>query len=154
MSPINQSPIVLNEVMQLGDDERLQCPAELRRVVTWMEKRARRTLIAELVDPGYVRLRPEEHVLPSIEAVRTLLAEESDAITKLGVLADRYRKVVQQLDFRVRLTEPVLLFLEIQPGEQPFLLLQASAMVLEVMSLRYRNSLLSKFKAETTIELT
>lgn len=141
------------DVAQLGNDQRLLCPAEVRRVAKWLARGEPGHVYAELVEAEHIRLWPVEAVSSRLEKLKAGLQEQTDSEEVLRALADRYRMVARHEDARVRLTEAVLLYLGVTPGERPYLYVQGSnrSAGIDVMSLRQRDALQARHRASTAI---
>lgn len=146
-------PLFAGDVVQLGDDQRLGCPVDVRRLVKWLTKGNPGPIYAELCEREHVRLWPRELIEKSLTERRKALLAVDQSEEKLRALADRYREVGLQADARVRLTEAVMLHLGIMPGQQPYLYMQGSDRLpaIDVMSLAHRDILQRRYRADTTL---
>jgi hypothetical protein len=129
---------------------------ELLRTIEWWQKRAT-AVLAELVQPGLVRLYSAKEATPLVGTVARKFASRSvDAHVRfesLQALADRYRQLKLYSDGRVRFTKEVASILEFNLGEKPTLYMQPFGKGLEVMSLSFRERRLLDLIDTTTIGL-
>lgn len=140
------------DVVELGDDHRVQCPADVRRLVPWITQRTSAGVCAELFAEEHIRVWPLDELAERLSTLRAALEGSIDADIKGAVLADRYREISKQADGRLRLTEAVLLYLGIRPGDKPYVYVQGSdqSPAVDIMSLTRRNALLIQYRRETT----
>lgn len=146
------NPLFLSDVMQLGDDNKLSFPARLLHVVEWATGSNNKNLIADLVEPGHIRFHFHDDLSDRLDDFREELskADDPESMAKLAVLEDRYRPLTLYKDRRVRLGEALLVFLGITPPERPYLFIQASKRVIDVMNLEIRNRRIMRYRGETT----
>ena len=79
------------DVVELGDDQRLLCPAEVRRLANWLTRGEPGSVYAELVDEEHVRLWPPEAIADALQVRQATLESVADSEEKLRAFADRYR---------------------------------------------------------------
>lgn len=146
--PANQAP---SDVMQLKETNRISIPSVVLRAVGWPKGEPLK-LIAELMEAGRVRLHRREEIEQELGELRERLAaeENEESLEKLAVLGDRYRELSLEKEGRVRLTEAVLLHLDVTPGTYPYLLLRAFGNNVEILSHDDRAKRNQRYRADTT----
>lgn len=136
-----------SEATKFGKDWKLSLPAKILKALGWVTKKDEALdLVIELFKPGHLKIFLAIAKETDIkEEARLLRVEEplSDyAIQRLQVLSDRFRSIsLVPSDGRIRLSEPILLFLGIDPStaDNSWVFLQAGQTCIDVMSIEERN---------------
>lgn len=135
----------IGEPSTLGQDGRLQVPAQVRRAVQWLKGKKPVRLVAELVTPGYLRLYSAEQVGTKIEVTRQrLLDEHPGSEEHLAAFSDRYRQVsYYPSDGRVHFSQASAVFLRFAMTDDLFYI-EARGEHISVMTLQLRNERLER----------
>lgn len=150
---ISSASPAAGDVVELGDDQRLLCPIQVRDIVKWLTRGTAGTVYADLCDGEYVRLWPQDLIEPLLQARMAEFAADPEHEDDLKALFARYRPIGKQPDARVRLTEAVLLHLGVRLGERPYLYVQASiqSQAIDVMSLEFWKAWQQRGAARTVL---
>lgn len=132
--------------MQLRDENRLTVPSEVYGQLTWFDKSAAVELLAQLVRPGYIRLRPKHLLEEKLKTVDERLEQDAaqerrSAAAAKAAIADRYRPITLYKEASFTLPKAMLVFLGVTPPEKPFLYLRAVDDCIEILALSERNKL-------------
>lgn len=156
LSPTTLANPVASEVIRLSEGNRLQIPRPILKLLSWFDGQSTHGIIAERRELGCIRLHLQQRIEPKIQTLRKAIeahvADNPGFINALFALEDRYRCLTLYHDGRVRLTEAVLLHLDIVPGDFPFVLVQATTEYIDVLSQRLRSERLIQFCDETSID--
>jgi len=107
-------------------------------------------LIAELVEPGLIRLFPRAAVLPQLEATKQRLEQRADGGDALAVFFDRWRPVVYYpSNGSVLLGEIIAVFLLKDHEHTEAVFVEARGTFVGVMTLPTRNARLARLAAQT-----
>lgn len=137
-------------IANVDASERLCVPLDALRAVEWWDAKPV-DVVAEIVQPGLVRVYLAAEALPMIAKLKSQLNElPIEARTEhLAAIADRYRALKLYGEGRLRITKEVAQILGFVLGERPSFFVQPLTSCFEILSLEFRAARLAK-----TIELT
>lgn len=144
-----ESAELAGEVSALRTGARLRIPAEIRRITRWLQGKKPIKVIAELLEPGHVRLHEAENVLPKIEELRVRIVEgHTNPREELLALFDRFRPVTYYpSDTRIHLTPSIASYLCPSVSEDQLLYVETHGNRVDILTLELRNRRLENLRS-------
>lgn len=135
-------------IRALDRDHRVSIPKELLKAMRWSVAKGSLQVVAEIREPGRVRLlepgRVDERLAAIHERIQELSSQD-EVDQALSALADRYRPVKLYPEGRVHLTEPVHAVFDPTLAPVSVLVELVANKGIEILSLGTRNDRLSRF---------
>lgn len=136
---------------KFASGDRLGIPAEVAEAVGWTGKARPNRLIADLTVPGCISLYREEDLGPQLKerwSSAPMGELSAEGIEARQVVDDAYRLVtfLDPQGLRFRVSWSMRLHLDVLEPEQSIYFVQAAEGCVQVMSLRYRNERLERFR--------
>ena len=139
----------------LGTGRKVQIPKDCINLISWPLDRPVQ-LIAELVEPGCVRLHLESEILQKIQAIRADVRGDDapNRLELLGAIDDKYRSVTlytQGREKSVTFEERTIVYLGVLPADKRKLFVEGTKETIDIMSLTYRNRRLELLRDSTSV---
>lgn len=138
----------------LGTKRRVQIPKACMDILTW-PKDDSVELIAELFEPGRVRLYLADKILPKIRAMRTEVqgSNTPDRLELLCAIEDKFNEAMHYTkgEHSVTLEKRIEVYLGVLPQDDRQVFVEATKETIDIMSLTYRNRRLQLLKDSISV---
>lgn len=146
----NQVPIAVSDIMELRKKGRLGVPVSVLKATGLFNRGQTQSLIAELLEPGRIRLHLSEDIRPQLESRKgelepLVMQGDQEALEELSIIADKYRAITMESDGRLRLPVALLVHIGAQRDAHAELLVRAHNHKVEILSLARREQLIAVY---------
>lgn len=149
---------VAGDLSTIGAEQyKLNIPVDCLRAAGWpTDPGPPLAVVAELLEPGRIRLYLEKNIQSKLDELRAQIVESDVANREelLAVLNDRYRivKFYTKTEGKpVILKVQIVVYLAIAPEDARQVWVEGKRETVDIMSLGYRNRRLDRLKGETSV---